>query len=304
MKLEQILYTLEAYKSKSMNKAAKKLFITQPSLSTTIKSFEYELGFEVFKRGPRGVEITDKGLEVVKYAQIISDNINSIQAMSNVENDSNIVALKLSGQILFSHEILSNLYNKYSYTKTSFNFRQGNCFDAIDDLVARNADLAVVAISDMQQSLWYKLFNANNIEFSPISNMKLYFCLLDNHPLYNKCDLCIDDLYDYPLIKYIDNESRHTLETDIPYEDKYKNTISVPDYSSLLNMMYSMNGVSFLYNFDDTDIGITNNYNYNIKTYEVNNSPKLTFGWLKLKDTNLNDVSKDFISDLYNYYSS
>ena len=48
MHLKQLQYTLEVAKCKSFSKAAKKLYVSQPSLSTSISSFEEELGLTLF----------------------------------------------------------------------------------------------------------------------------------------------------------------------------------------------------------------------------------------------------------------
>ena len=61
MRLEHFQYIVEIARCKSMSKASKKLFITQPSLSTAIQGLETELGFQIFKRSASGVALTDKG---------------------------------------------------------------------------------------------------------------------------------------------------------------------------------------------------------------------------------------------------
>ena len=55
MTLQQLRYAIEIADSGSMNEAAKKLFISQPSLSGAVKELESELGFEIFLRSNRGI---------------------------------------------------------------------------------------------------------------------------------------------------------------------------------------------------------------------------------------------------------
>lgn len=50
MTLSQLKYVITVAEEKSMNEAAKKLFISQPSLSSAIKEIEEEIGINVFKR--------------------------------------------------------------------------------------------------------------------------------------------------------------------------------------------------------------------------------------------------------------
>ena len=68
MTIQQLDYLLEVNRSKSITTAAKKLYITQGSLSKAISTLEKELGFPIFSRTRNGVVPTDRGLEVLEYA--------------------------------------------------------------------------------------------------------------------------------------------------------------------------------------------------------------------------------------------
>ena len=50
MTLQQIHYVTVIAETGSMNKAAEKLYITQPSLTATVKELERELGIIIFHR--------------------------------------------------------------------------------------------------------------------------------------------------------------------------------------------------------------------------------------------------------------
>lgn len=60
MTLQQIKYIIGVAKSGSLNKASKTLFISQPSLTTSVHDLEYELGFKIFKRSTQGISVTEK----------------------------------------------------------------------------------------------------------------------------------------------------------------------------------------------------------------------------------------------------
>ena len=61
MTLMQMKYAIAVADTKSMNEAARSLFITQPSLSASIKELENEIGVELFKRTNRGITVTPVG---------------------------------------------------------------------------------------------------------------------------------------------------------------------------------------------------------------------------------------------------
>ena len=69
MTLQQLRYAVCIADNKSINKAAAELFITQPSLSSTIKDLENEINITIFLRSNRGIVITPEGEEFLGYAR-------------------------------------------------------------------------------------------------------------------------------------------------------------------------------------------------------------------------------------------
>ena len=58
MTLNLLKYAIIVAESESFNEAAKKLFISQPSLSTSIHSLEEEIGVQIFRRSQNGIAVT------------------------------------------------------------------------------------------------------------------------------------------------------------------------------------------------------------------------------------------------------
>lgn len=71
----------------SLSKAAEELCITKGALSHQIKRLEDELGFDVFKRHPRGIKLTPKGSELLDVAEnafgLIEGKIAQLQGVSD-----------------------------------------------------------------------------------------------------------------------------------------------------------------------------------------------------------------------------
>lgn len=65
MTLQQIKYILGVAEAGSFNRASEKLFISQPSLTSSVHDAERELGFEVFNRTSRGVNATERGKDFI-----------------------------------------------------------------------------------------------------------------------------------------------------------------------------------------------------------------------------------------------
>lgn len=61
MTLQQLKYVIEVAKAKSISEAAKKLFISQPSLTNAIKELEKEMNITIFLRTNKGILISKEG---------------------------------------------------------------------------------------------------------------------------------------------------------------------------------------------------------------------------------------------------
>ena len=83
MTLMQMKYAIAVADTKSINEAARSLFITQPSLSASVKELENEIGVELFKRTNRGItakdlrkqEAQDKGSTAVSNVKNVTDAV-------------------------------------------------------------------------------------------------------------------------------------------------------------------------------------------------------------------------------------
>lgn len=68
MTLTQLHYVITIAETKSFNKAAEKLYVSQPSLTSAMKELEKELGISIFYRNGRGAVLTNDGTEFLLYA--------------------------------------------------------------------------------------------------------------------------------------------------------------------------------------------------------------------------------------------
>ena len=79
MTLQQLRYVIQAADSRSMNEAAKQLYISQPSLSGAIKDLEEEIGTEIFKRTNKGTVLTPEGEEFLGYARQVAEQYQLLE---------------------------------------------------------------------------------------------------------------------------------------------------------------------------------------------------------------------------------
>lgn len=80
MTLTQLRYVIAIANAGSMNEAARNLFISQPSLSSTVKDLEEEIGVELFRRSNRGIFVTPEGEEFLGYARQVVEQYELMES--------------------------------------------------------------------------------------------------------------------------------------------------------------------------------------------------------------------------------
>jgi len=69
MELRHLRYFVAIAEERSFTRAAERLWVAQPGLSTQIRKLELELGLQLFERHTRGVDLTDAGVLFLERAR-------------------------------------------------------------------------------------------------------------------------------------------------------------------------------------------------------------------------------------------
>jgi DNA-binding transcriptional LysR family regulator len=78
LEFRQIRYALAVAKERSFTKAAERLSISQSAVSEQVKLLEEEVGFPLFRRGPRGIDMTERGRTFLYEAERIVGDVLSL----------------------------------------------------------------------------------------------------------------------------------------------------------------------------------------------------------------------------------
>ncbi|UZO80347.1 LysR substrate-binding domain-containing protein [Aquimarina sp. ERC-38] len=79
MTITQLRYVLAVAEHKNFTKAARKVFVTQPTLSMQIQKLEDELDILIFNRTKKPIELTEVGSKLVEQARNIVNESERIQ---------------------------------------------------------------------------------------------------------------------------------------------------------------------------------------------------------------------------------
>lgn len=115
MNIENIKSFIAIYQSGSFQEAAKSLYITQPTLSSRIKSLEQGLGTSLLVRQKGGIVPTKDGENFFPYAiQIVDNYERAIMDLSHTPRMINIGCITTFSQLVLP-KVLSVLHRDYPY---------------------------------------------------------------------------------------------------------------------------------------------------------------------------------------------
>lgn len=81
MQLSQMRYFMEIAKTGNISAAARNLYLSQPSLSQSIRNLEEELGIPLLVRHPKSVSLTDAGEQFLIHATRIVGSADQLQEL-------------------------------------------------------------------------------------------------------------------------------------------------------------------------------------------------------------------------------
>lgn len=173
MDFKQLLYFVTTVQEGNISKAATKLNISQPPLSTKLKDLENELGVTLFERGSRKIVLTQAGHMFYTRALSILELIDISKKELADYTSGKIGTLRIG--IISS--IGSTLLNEWltlfhqNYPDILFNIFEGNTYEQLDKLRNNLIELAIVRTP----------FSADDLECTHLLQERVYAV---GHPQY------------------------------------------------------------------------------------------------------------------------
>lgn len=125
-------YAYQVYKKGSFTKAAKDLYVSQPSLSSAISRLENELGFRIFDRSTIPCSLTAEGRIYIDSIEEIMESENNMRKRIKELSDTDHGSITIGGSSYASYLILSDICHEFykKYPKAKVTVDLGNVGDS------------------------------------------------------------------------------------------------------------------------------------------------------------------------------
>ena len=116
-------YVYEVYKTRSFSRAAQNLYISQPSLSATIKKIENRIGTPLFDRSTTPIQLTECGKEYIRSMEKIMDIESGFENYLNDFNELKTGHIAIGGSNLYTSFVLPPLLTRFTQRFPAVNIR-------------------------------------------------------------------------------------------------------------------------------------------------------------------------------------
>lgn len=298
MTLLQLNYIMEIYNCGSINKAAQNLFVSQSTISSSIKELEEEINTTIFLRSNRGIEITDEGREFLNYIRPIVEQQKKIQNLYSNKKSLPESRLNISTQRYpFCAKAFVDFLENQTKGKYEFRFKEVGMYQSIEDVSQKQSEVGIVFISSITEKFMARVFNTKEVEFHELRRVPPHVFLRRDHPLANNKSIHVKQLIDYPYVVFIqnDNESLNfSEEVILEGSIHYTKLIYVNDRATVYNVISYSNAFStgsgiLIPGFNDPRV---------ISLPLADDTEEIRIGWIKHKDRELTEEATQFISYL------
>lgn len=298
MTVLQLKYVIAIASSSSMREAARKVFISQPALSTAIRELEEEIGIEIFTRTNKGITLTDAGNEFLAYAKQAVGQFNIIEDIYT-ERDKGIKRFSVSMQhYVFAVHAFVNVIREFDSSEYVFSVKETRTDEVLTDVRDRKSEVGVIAYSNTNESIMKKLFREYQLEFEPLMVKDTYVYVWKNHPFAKEKEIELAQLKDYPCVSFDQSsEKEYYISEEALGNYSYSKLIKSNDRATTVEIMAELNGYSIGTGIMTESITLKDEF----VTIKLKEEDPLTIGYIKRKNHKVSEIGERYLEALLKY---
>lgn len=302
MTLTQLHYVITIAETKSFNKAAEKLYVSQPSLTSAMKELEKELGISIFYRNGRGAVLTNDGTEFLLYAKQIYGQYESVLEKYG-KGGSYKKKFGVSTQhYSFAVKAFVDMAREFDMSKYEFAIRETRTGEVISDVNTMKSEIGVLYLCDFNRKSMTKLLKNANLEFHHLIDCQAYVYLWKNHPLAKELSIRFEQLEKYPCLSFEQGDnSAFYLAEEILSTNEYPQVIKANDRATMLNLMIGLNGYTLCSGIICEELNGSDCIAVPFHADEQNPNSLMEIGYVTRKNTILSQMGERYIHYIKQY---
>ena len=243
MTLQQLKYVTTIANIGSISEAAKRLFVSQPSLTKAIKELEKEMGITIFDRTNKGITVSKEGERFLGYARQVLEQAALLEEQYKSQSGGKKQFSVSTQHYSFAVNAFVELLKGAGIDQYDVSLRETQTYEIIDDVAHMKSEIGLLYYNDFNLPVLEKLIHTNELTFTELFTAHPHIFIGKNHPLANKDVVSMDELEEYPYISFEqgDHNSFYFSEEIFSTVVRPKH-IRVRDRASLFSLLLGLDG--------------------------------------------------------------
>lgn len=302
MRKEQLFQFIEVVDCGSINKAAEKLYISQPNLSRSIHALEEDMGKALIIRKNRGVTLTPTGKMLYYYARSILNQFQVLERLKELDAEQIYSQLSISVDSLFlKDDMILNFYKRISSAETEIKFLETTAEEVLQNVIDMKSEIGITILNNYQLSIFKKMAEVKDIEVQILGSGPLYVHISENNPLAHKEIVNIKEFFEYPRI-HLPYDFFSNLNLSLSIDgfalSEFKRSIIMSNYHAIINMINHADALMLGNKWQVEELKYSH-----IKSIEIENSGiTMNFVIIKRKRDTISNAGQVFLDILHENY--
>ena len=243
MTLQQLKYVTTIANIGSISEAAKRLFVSQPSLTKAIKELEKEMGITIFDRTNKGITVSKEGERFLGYSRQVLEQAALLEEQYKSQSGGKKQFSVSTQHYSFAVNAFVELLKGAEIDQYDVSLRETQTYEIIDDVAHMKSEIGLLYYNDFNRPVLEKLIHTNELTFTELFTAHPHIFIGKTHPLAHKEVVSMDELEEYPYISFEqgDHNSFYFSEEIFSTVVRPKH-IRVRDRASLFSLLLGLDG--------------------------------------------------------------
>jgi DNA-binding transcriptional LysR family regulator len=301
--LQQLKYVIEIVLCGSINEAARRLYMTQPSLSKAVKELEKELGIDIFLRTSKGITLSRDGAEFLGYARQVVEQAELLERRYFNASPSQQLFSVSTQHYAFAVNAFVEMIKKHGASEYQFTLRETRTYEIIENVKNLRSEIGILYLSSFNEKVMTQIMKEEGLDFHPLFEARPHIFISAQNPLSSRLSVSLEDLDAYPRLSFEQGEYNSFYYAEEMFSTiPRKKSIQVSDRATLFNLLIGLNGYTISTGVLSTDLNGSN-----IVSVPLDVDETITVGWIVHKKTRLSRMANIYLEELkqiIDYYTS
>lgn len=296
MNIQQLRYVVAIANSGTFREAAEKMYVSQPSLSISVRDLEKELGFKIFRRTSSGTFLTRRGMEFYEKAQELVKGFDIFQNQyANPEEEKDEFSIA-SQHYDFLPPTITTFSQRYPDYK-NFRIFESTTVQILDEVAQGHSEIGIIYLNNQNQKGIMQRVEKLGLEVIELIPFQTHIYLREGHPLAKKKELVMEDLVDLPTVRFTQEKDEYLY-----YSENFVDTSASSQMFNVTDRA-TLNGILERTNAYATGSGFLDSDSVNgITVIPLNDNLNNRMVYVKREEVDLSQAGTLFVEIMQEYF--